>query len=106
MNIFTDFISILLGTNEEEAKDIANTWYPRLVKLGWHLVRLMFVGIAIHCLWNYPSAGIMLVFLGWFIIESERRIGKLEQQLKIERKINREAYSTERYTRPYVEKTS
>lgn len=98
MGIFTEVVQILLGVNEPESKAITDKWLPRLMKLGWHILRIAFVLIFIHCLWAYPSAGVLFVVLMWFIIEAEKRINHLEKELKIERKMNRDSYSTERYS--------
>jgi hypothetical protein len=70
------------------------------------VMRILVLALFIHCLWNYPSAAIIIGVLTYFIIQLEKRVSVLEKEIEIERRLNREAYSTERYAPRPKERTS
>ena len=97
MKILIKILSVLLGIDSESAKKLAEELFPKVAPVIRFVSRLLVSITFIYCLYSEPAAAILIGILVYFITELEGRVAVLEKELEVERRINREAYSTERY---------
>jgi len=98
MNLLTKALSILLGISSENADGLANEIAPKLEPVIRFISRIFVFAMFIICLYREPEIAILIGILVYFIVSLESRVSMLEKELQVERRLNREAYSTERYT--------
>lgn len=98
MKPLTSMLSMILGINKSEAQGIVNEVIPKITPAFRFLARLICLIMFVYCLYAYTVAAILIAALAYFIIQLEERVAVLEKEIEIERRLNREAYSTERYS--------
>lgn len=97
MSFMKTILSFILAVDNNTAGEIASSIYPKVQAIAKFIGRLLLFVTFIYCLYSETAAAILIAILVYFIIELEIRVDNLEKELEIEKKINREAYSIERY---------
>jgi len=97
MGFMKTILSLILAVDKNTAGEIAGKIYPKVQTIVKFISRLLLFVTFIYCLYSETAAAILIAVLVYFIVELEMRVNNLEKELEIEKKINREAYSTERY---------
>lgn len=103
MGFLKTILSVLLAVDKKTAEEIIGNIRPKVEPIVRFMSRLCVFIIFFHCLYKDPSAAFLIAILTYFVGVLETRVDNLEAELNIEKKVNREAYSTERYN-PKIER--
>lgn len=98
MNYLINILSMILGTNKEDTKSAVDEMLPEAMPFLRLFARIILFVMFLYCLYKYTIIAVIIAALVYFIIQLEQRVFILEKEIEIERRLNREAYSTERYT--------
>lgn len=98
MNPLISILSMILGIDKSDAQGVVNEIIPKVTPAFRFLARLTCIIMFVYCLYAYTVAALLIAALAYFIIQLEERVAVLEKEIEIERRLNREAYSTERYS--------